>query len=83
MAKDLGSLKEALKRAQIKMSGTFTLTIKDIRQDSKNLLRSVVGRKMKKRVEEVKVEAVAATEEKKEEPAAPVEKKGSPMKDLK
>ena len=85
MAKDLGALKEALKRAKIKMSGTFTLSIRDIRQDSKNMARSVVGRKMKKKVEEVKAVAAPAAEEKKEDeaPAADASKRGSPMKELK
>ncbi len=87
MAKDLASLKEALRRAKIKMSGTFTLTIRDIRSDSKNLARSIVGRKMKKRVEEVAPAATPAAAEAGKEgetpAAAPVEKKGSPMKELK
>lgn len=79
-AKDLPILKEAIKRAKIKMSGTFTILVKDIKNDSKNLLRSVAGRKMKKKVEEKKIEVAEVA---KEEAIAPVMNKGSPVKDLK
>lgn len=85
MKKDLPVLKEAYRRAQLKLSGTFNVVLLDITADAKNLARSVIGRKMKKKEkEEVKPAAVAApAEAEKEAPAAPVEKKGSPMKELK
>ncbi len=80
-AKDLPVLKEAIKRAMIKLSGTFTVSIRDIKNDSKNLMRSVAGRKMKKKVEEKKVE-VATEPAKTEAPVAPAANKGNPVKDL-
>ncbi len=60
MEKDLPALKEAFKRGQAKLSGSYTLIIRDIRQDEKNLARSVIGRKMKKKEEAPKPEAAAA-----------------------
>lgn len=56
--KDLHVLKEALRRAQSKMSGSYALIIRDITNEQKNLARSIIGRKMKKREEEA--EAAAA-----------------------
>lgn len=60
MKKDLPILKEAFKRATAKLSGAFNLVIRDITNEPKNLARSILGRKMKKKVEEKPVEAVAA-----------------------
>lgn len=62
MKADLPALKEAMRRAQGKMSGAYTLVIRDITADSKNLARSIIGRKMKKKEEAKPVEAVAAAE---------------------
>lgn len=62
MKKDLPVLKEAFKRGQAKLSGSFTLVIRDITQDPKNLARSIIGRKMKKREEEKPVEAAVPAE---------------------
>ncbi|MBI3587891.1 50S ribosomal protein L16 [Candidatus Micrarchaeota archaeon] len=56
----LPEMKEALRKAHTKLSGTYTVVSRDITADSVNLLRSLVGRKMKKKVEEVKVEEAAA-----------------------
>ncbi len=84
MSKDVRVLKEAFRRAQLKMSGTFNIVLTDIRNDAKNLARSIVGRKMKKKEkEEAKPAAEAAPAEAAKEEAKPVEKKGSPMKELK
>jgi large subunit ribosomal protein L10e len=92
MKKDLPALKEALRRSMRKLSGNYSLIIRDITVDPKNLLRSVLGRKMKKREEEKPVVEAAKTEAGavpaegaaagKEVAAKPVEKKGSPMKTL-
>ena len=96
LKKDLATLKEALRRSQRKMSGNYQLIVRDITTDVVNLARSLIGRKMKKKEEEKPVVAEAAAGEGaavagkegektagKEEPAAkPVEKKGSPVKDL-
>lgn len=65
--KDLPALKEALRRARSKLSGKFVLVTRDITQDKVNLLRSIIGRKMKKK-EEIKPVAEAAAAE-----AAPAE----------
>lgn len=60
MKSDLPALKQAMRRAQGKMSGSYTLVIRDITQDSKNLARSIIGRKMKKKEVEVKPAEEAA-----------------------
>ncbi len=91
LKKDLPVLKEALRRAQCKLSGKFTLITRDIVGDKVNLIRSIVGRKMKKKEEAKPVAEVAAEATKAEgeaagkegEAAKPAEKKGSPVKDLK
>lgn len=70
MKADLQVLKQAFKRATAKLSGAYTLITSDITQDSKNLARSILGRKMKKKAEEKPVEA-AATPTAAGTPAAP------------
>lgn len=76
-------LKDAFSRAQAKLSGSYQLVIRDITADSKNLLRSVLGRKMKKKAEEVKVvaaaEAVPAEGAAKEGEAAGKDAKAAPV----
>ncbi len=97
MKKDLPALKEALRRSQRKLSGNYSLIVRDITADTVNLARSVLGRKMKKKEVEKPVVAEGAAAEgaaaapgkegekaagKEGEAAKPVEKKGSPVKDL-
>jgi large subunit ribosomal protein L10e len=60
MSKDLRVLKEALRRAECKLSGSFQLVARNITADAVNLARSVIGRKMKKREEEEPVAEAAA-----------------------
>jgi len=59
MKKDLPALKEGFKRGTAKLTGGYTLIIEDITNNSKNLARSIVGRKMKKKEEAPKPEAAA------------------------
>lgn len=60
---NLPVLKEALRRARLKMSGSFVINIRDISNDAVNLARSVLGRKMKKREEAKPVVAAVAVAE--------------------
>lgn len=60
-AKDLPILKKALKRAELKLSGTFQLNIRDITKDPVNLARDVIGKKMKEK-KAAEPKAVAAEE---------------------
>ncbi len=66
-AKDLGVVKEAFRRAKLKLSGKFTEKIRDIKQDKKNLAK--IGREI--------VMKVKVTEEKKKE-EAPAAAAGAP-----
>ncbi|OIO25058.1 hypothetical protein AUJ14_04895 [Candidatus Micrarchaeota archaeon CG1_02_55_22] len=62
-AKDLPILKKGLTRAEMKLSRSFNLILKDISKNTSNLARSVIGKKMKEVKVEVKVvEPVAVAE---------------------
>ncbi|MFH0922923.1 MAG: 50S ribosomal protein L16, partial [Candidatus Micrarchaeota archaeon] len=71
MKKDLSILKEAFRRARLKMSGDFTLTIRDITADSINMARKehVFKKKEEEKPKEEAAPAAAATPAEGETPA--------------
>ena len=83
MKKDLSILKEAFRRARLKMPGDFTLNVRDITADSINMARKehVFKKKEEEKPKEEPVAAAAATPAAegetpaKEEKAAPEKKK--------
>ncbi|MBI5035968.1 50S ribosomal protein L16 [Candidatus Micrarchaeota archaeon] len=77
---DTANVKSAVTRAKLKLSGTFSLIVKDITKDAANIARRGKVVTMKKKAEEVKPAAAAEIKEAPKEGEAPAagEKKEAP-----
>jgi hypothetical protein len=82
MKKDLPVLKEAFRRARLKMPGDFTLNVRDITGDSVNLARKehVFKKKEEEKPKEEAAPAAAAATPTAEGETPATESKGAPEK---